>query len=169
MTEIKYYHKKIQLSSNSEPSGKEFPAKLAYRTFGFPSNPAVLLPSAFLGSLDTTTPFLYTGDDAVLSTERFFIIVTGLLGGGESTSPSNQPAPFDGPKFPKTTYEDNINLQYALCTEELGLSKLFACIGYSMGGQQAYYMASMYPDFVEHIVGLSTSARTSWSNWMSLE
>lgn len=42
-------------------------------------------------------------------------------------------------------------------------------IGYSMGGQQAYYMASMYPDFVENMIGLSTSARTSWSNWMSLE
>ncbi|KAM0191326.1 hypothetical protein ACHAPA_002164 [Fusarium lateritium] len=169
MTVINYFNKEMTLSSRSEPAGGSFPAKLAYRTYGSPSNPAILLSSAFLGSIETTTPFLYTGDDAVLSPEKLFIIVVGLLGGGESSSPSNQPAPFDGPRFPKTTYEDNIHLQYALCTEELGISKLFAYIGYSMGGQQAYYMASMYPDFVENVVGLSTSARTSWSNWMSLE
>jgi homoserine acetyltransferase len=42
------------------------------------------------------------------------------------------------------SYEDNINLQYALWTEEQDLFKLFAYIGYSMGGQQTYYMASMY-------------------------
>jgi homoserine O-acetyltransferase len=164
-----YFHKEITLSSHSEPAGETFPAKLAYRTYGSASNPAILMSSAFLGSIETTTPFLYTGDDAILSREKFFIIIVGLLGGGESSSPSNQPAPFDGPRYPETSYEDNVHLQYALCTEELGISKLFAYIGYSMGGQQAYYMASMYPDFVENMIGLSTSARTSWSNWVSLE
>lgn len=169
MAGTNYFNKEITLSSHSEPAEESFPAKLAYRTYGSPSNPAILMSSAFLGSIETTTPFLYTGKDAVLSSEKFFIIAVGLLGGGESSSPSNQPAPFDGPRFPKTTYEDNIHLQYAICTEELGISKLFAYIGYSMGGQQAYYMASMYPDFVQNMIGLSTSARTSWSNWMSLE
>jgi homoserine acetyltransferase len=169
MSEIKYFHKELVLSPSSEPALAKFPAKLAYKTYGSPSNPAVLLSSAFLGSLDTTTPFLYTGDDAILSPERFYIIVVGVIGGGESSSPSNQPAPYDGPRFPKTTYQDNIHLQYSLCTEELGLSQLFAYIGYSMGGQQAYHMVTMYPDFVQAMVGLSTSARTSTGNWMSLE
>lgn len=169
MSETKYFHKELVLSPDSVPPRARLPAKLAYRTYGSRSNPAVLMSSAFLGSLATTTPFLYASDDAVLSPKRFYVIVVALLGGGESSSPSNQPAPFDGPRFPKVTYQDNVHLQYSLCTEELGLSQLFACIGYSMGGQQAYYMAAMYPDFIQAIVGLSTSARTSTSNWMSLE
>ncbi len=66
------------------------------------------------------------------------------------------------------TYEDNIRLQYALC-ESLGVKKLFTYIGFSMGGQQAYHMATLYPDFVENMVCLAGSARTSWHNWSFLE
>ncbi|KAK8088089.1 homoserine acetyltransferase [Apiospora hydei] len=173
MPETKYFHKGLTLSARSEPAGKEFPAKLAYWTFGSPSNPAVLMPTCFGGDLEGTMPFLYSNEDGnsdpPFPPEKFFVIVVGLMGGGESSSPSNQPPPFDGTRFPKLSYEDNIRLQYAFCTEELGISKIFTYIGFSMGGQQAYHIATLYPDFVENIVGLATSARTSWHNWSFLE
>lgn len=38
-----------------------------------------------------------------------------------------------------------------------------------MGGQQAYHMTTLYPDFVENIVCVAGSARTSWHNWCFLE
>ncbi|KAJ7647704.1 Alpha/Beta hydrolase protein, partial [Roridomyces roridus] len=38
-----------------------------------------------------------------------------------------------------------------------------------MGGQQAYHMAAIYPDFVARIVVLASSARTSWHNFSFLE
>lgn len=171
MPETKIFCHEITLSSQSEPAGTLFPARLAYWTFGDPSNPAVLLPTCYGGTLETTLPFLYSDahtPNPILSPSNYFIIVTGLLGGGESSSPSNTSAPWNGPNFPRTTYEDNIRLQHSLC-QSLGVEKLFAYIGFSMGGQQAYHMVALYPDFVENMVCLAGSARTSWHNWCFLE
>ncbi|KAJ7686525.1 Alpha/Beta hydrolase protein [Mycena rosella] len=142
---------------------------LAYRTFGDQKNPAVLMPSCFYGSLEDTLPFLYTpSEDNSPVLQSYFVIVCGLLGAGESSSPSNAPEAQRGAAFPATTYKDNIRLQYALC-RALGVSELAAYIGFSMGGQQAYHMAALYPDFVARIVVLAGSARTSWHNWSFLE
>jgi len=149
-------------------SSTTFPARLAYKTYGDSKSPAICLPSCYGGKLATTTPFLYSGTSAPFSPDKYFIIVVGLLGGGESSSPSNAPAPFSGPNFPHTTYADNINLQVALC-KSLGVKKIFAYIGFSMGGQQAYHMASLHPDYVQRIVVLAGSARTSAHNWAFLE
>ncbi len=171
MAETQYFSHDLELSKQSSPASTSFPAKIAYRTYGKPSNPAVVLPTCYGGKLDTTTPFLYTTDDGsapVFSPQHYFVIVCGLFGGGESSSPSNTPAPFNGPNFPHTTYQDNINMQRALC-QHLGVGKIFAYIGFSMGGQQAYHMAVLYPDYVERIVCLAGSARTSWHNWCFLE
>ena len=166
----------LKLSSHSTPAGQTVPLQMAYRTYGSSSNAArkaVFLPTCYGGKLDTTLPFLYTqptadGQPPVFDPENYFVIVAGLLGGGESSSPSNQSAPYDGPNFPKTSYEDNIRLQHALC-QKLGVEKLFAYIGFSMGGQQAYHMGALFPDFAEHIVCIAGSAKTSWHNWSFLE
>lgn len=168
MPDTQYFVQDITLSSQSVPAGSTFPAKLAYWTIGSRSKPAVLLPTCYGGTLASTSPFLYSGDQPLFSPNDYYIIVTALLGGGESSSPSTTAAPFAGPDFPRTTYEDNIRLQRALC-EHLGVTRLFAYIGFSMGGQQAYHMAVLYPDFVEHMVCIAGSARTSAHNWCFLE
>ncbi|GAB7366336.1 hypothetical protein MBLNU230_g8136t1 [Neophaeotheca triangularis] len=170
MAETKYFEKEITLSPNSSPAGSTFPAKLAYWTFGSPSNPAILLPTCYGGSLASTFPFLYDGPDAPLPSSKFYIIVVGLLSGGESSSPSNTPSPHNGPNFPHVTYEDNIHLQRALCSS-LGIlnDRLFAYIGFSMGCQQAYHMSVLYPDFVQNAICIAGSARTSSHNWSFLE
>ena len=139
---------------------------LAYRTFGSLQKPAILIPSCFSGRVQSTLSFLYEGTDAPL--KGYFVIVCGLLGGSDSSSPSNAPAFMRGSRFPRVSYEDNILLQHQLC-EALGIAKLEAYIGFSMGGQQAYYMAVMYPDFVKHVVVLASSAYTSWHNKSFLE
>ncbi|KAK5108260.1 hypothetical protein LTR62_008644 [Meristemomyces frigidus] len=171
MPETQYFSHELTLSAQSEPPGIKFPAKLAYWTFGDVSNPAVLLPSCYGGTLASTLPFLYDEKahaNPILPPTKYFIIITGLLSGGESSSPSNQAEPYHGPKFPHVTYEDNIRLQYALC-EKLGVKKLFLYCGFSMGGQQAYHISALYPEFVENMVCLAGSARTSWHNWCFLE
>lgn len=176
MADIKHFPYDLTLSTRSEPASTVFPAVLAYQTFGSSSNPAVLLPSCYSGKLETTLPFLYLSDapnatetqPPVLSPEKYFVVVAGLMGGSESSSPSNAPDEYRGKKFPRLTYEDNIKLQKALC-DHLGIKKLRAYIGFSMGGQQAYHMASLFPDFVENAVCLAGSARTSWHNWSFLE
>lgn len=170
MPETKYFSKDITLTD----SKTQFPAKLAYWTFGEPSSPAILLPTCYGGTLASTSTFLYDKEshpDPLFPPSKYFIIVTALLGGTESSSPSTKditPTQYLGPKFPHTSYEDNIRLQHALC-QDLGVERLFAYIGFSMGGQQAYHFSVLFPKFVENMVCLCGSARTSAHNWSFLE
>ncbi|KAI9695777.1 MAG: hypothetical protein M1820_008450 [Bogoriella megaspora] len=172
--ETSYFSYDLKLSKQSDAPGLSFPVKLAYWAIGNPSHPAVLMPTCYGGTLASTLPFLYseaaekTSTPPVLPTSKYYIIICGLLGGSESSSPSNTPAPYNGKHFPQVTYEDNIRLQHALCIN-LGVNHLHAYIGFSMGGQQAYHFASIFPDFVSNAVCLAGSARTSWHNWNFLE
>lgn len=93
-----------------------------------------------------------------------------MLGNGESTSSSNDT------HFPtdySLRYQDNINAQYALVTQHLGLKSLEAVIGFSMGGQQAYYWATMHGSgtnpFLKNAVVICGSAKTSGHNYTFLE
>jgi homoserine O-acetyltransferase len=171
----RFFEHPIQLPSISSP--ETVSAKLAYRTYGNPNNPAILLPTCFGGRLDDNLPFLYVpgedGSEPAIPSEKYFIIVAGLLGGSESSSPSNTPvrvsAPFSGRKhFPSVSYKDNIDLQVDLA-RSLGVKKLHAYIGFSMGGQQAYHIAVLYPDFVERFICIAGSARTSGHCYSILE
>lgn len=169
-----YFEHTLTLSSRSEPPNASFPARLAYWALGDSSKPAVMMPSCFGGTLEDTSPFLYeealksNDNKPAFSPEDYYIIIVGLMGGNESSSPSNQAAPYDGPRFPKVQYEDNVRLQRALA-EHLGVKRLHAYIGFSMGGQQAYHMAALFPDFVERMACLAGSAKTSMHNWCFLE
>ena len=159
------------LSTQSHPAGQTVELTLAFKTFGDSSlapHNAVCLPSCYGGVLNDTLPFLYTAPHAIFPASKYFVIVVALLGNGESSSPSNTPAPHDGPRFPQVTYQDNITLQHALL-RHLGVQKLAAYIGFSMGGQQAYHMSVVFPDFVEKAVCIAGSARTSMHNWSFLE
>ncbi|KAL5083887.1 hypothetical protein Trisim1_000797 [Trichoderma cf. simile WF8] len=158
---IKYFNTNAATRLNADDPSKNAGLTLAYRTFGSPKNPAVLIPSCFSGRVASTLSFLYEAPNAVL--KDYFVIVCGLLGGSDSSSPSNGPTSVRGSNFPDVSYETNIRLQRALC-DALGITQLEGYIGYSMGGQQAYYMAVLYPSFVKHVVILGSSARTSWQN-----
>lgn len=165
-TSIKYFTAEPAPNLDASKPGDNDALTLAYRTFGSPRNPAVLIPSCFSGRVHSTLSFLYEGVDAPL--KDYFVIVCGLLGGSDSSSPSNASTSMRGSKFPKVSYEDNIQLQHALCGA-LGIAQLDAYIGFSMGGQQAFYIAVMYPDFVKRVVVLASSAYTSWHNKSFLE
>lgn len=145
--------------------GSVLDLSIAYRVFGNASDPTILHPTCFGGVIDGTLGLLAPGK--VLS-EDYHVIVCALLGNGESSSPSNTPSPFDGPRFPKVVYRDNIRLQHRLC-RHLGIEKLKAVIGFSMGCQQVYHWATLYPDFLEWGIGLAGSASTSLHNICFLE
>lgn len=167
----RYFTAEPQLNTNAAAPSENTALTIAYQTAGSPDQPAVLMPTCFGGSLNGTISFLRSSpreNDSPSVLSSHFVIVCGLLGGSESSSPSNAPPSLHGASFPQTTYEDNIHLQYALC-QALGVTKLAAYIGFSMGGQQAYHMATIYPDFVERAIVLASSARTSWHNWNFLE
>ena len=92
-----------------------------------------------------------------------------MFGNGLSSSPSNTPHPFDGPRFPKITLFDNIKCQHRLLTEELGIDKIALVTGWSMAGCQSYQWATQYPTMVKAIVPFCSSAKASFHNIVFLE
>lgn len=135
--------------------------RIAYRSFN-PSSTSgtVLIPTCFSGKINGTLTFR----SSALS--QYHVVVVAMLSNGESSSPSNKPF---FPEAGELRYEDQINAQYDLVTRGLGLKQLEAVIGFSMGGQQSYHWAVMYPDFVKRIVSICSSARTSGHNYTFLE
>lgn len=73
-----------------------------------------------------------------------------------------------GLDFPVVTIRDFVNVQKALL-EELGIGKLHAVVGASMGSLQAIEWAAAYPDWVERMVSvIGAGSLDAWSI-MSLE
>jgi homoserine acetyltransferase len=163
--DTKFFVAEPHQNTEADHPGSNTSLTLAYRTAGDITDPCVLIPTCFGGRIRNTFPWLYTNGDPnvppVLA--KYFVIVVGMLGGGESSSPSNAHLSMRGLNFPKVSIADNIHLQHTLC-RALGINKLAAYIGNSMGGIQAYHMGVMYPDFVERLVVLTGAASASWHN-----
>ena len=123
-------------------------AHLAYATWGrlnAARDNAILIPSWY-GSDHHGYDFLI-GPGRALDPAKHFIVATEMFANGFSSSPSNTPAPFDGPAFPAIAIRDNVEAARRLLTVELGVSHLRAVVGFSMGAQQAFQWA------VSHQIG----------------
>ena len=145
-------------------------ARLAYRSFGTLS-PArdnlVVLPTFYTGTDSRNEGFFGAG--RAIDPARYFIVSPNLFGNGRSSSPSNTPAPQDGPRFPLVQMWDNIAAQHRLIHDHLGIEKIALVAGWSMAGCQSYQWAAQYPDMVEAILPFCASARTSPHNFVFLE
>ena len=140
-------------------------AFLAYKTYGT-LNPAksnvILYPTSY-GAQHTDTEWLI-GPGRVLDPTKWFIVIPNMLGNGLSTSPSNMPEPFGMGRNPVFTHWDNVNAQKRMLAEVFGIEKVALAYGWSMGGQQALHWGAIFPDQVERICAVCTSARTSIHN-----
>jgi len=143
-------------------------AALAYVTRGQLSprgDNAVLFPSYYTGTHRENLALV--GPGRVLDPERYFIIVVNLLGNGESSSPSNHPTR-GGHRFPRVSMLDNVRAQWRLL-QHLGVERLALAFGWSMGAQQAYHHAALFPERVQRLLAVCGSARTSAHNRVFLE
>lgn len=118
---------------------------------------AILLPSHYMASFHGYEWLI--GADKALDPSKLFLIATEMFGNGNSSSPSNTPEPYHGPRFPVTTIRDNVQAVYRLLTEELKISHLRAIVGFSMGAEQAFQWAVSYPDFADRIVATAGTAK----------
>ncbi|KAK3835709.1 MAG: Alpha/Beta hydrolase protein [Linnemannia gamsii] len=171
-SEIKHY----QLGDFELQSGEILPAAyIAYKTYGSPTNPCILYPTWYSGTIVEGNEWLISTPKHPrrgLDPERYFIVVPAIFGNGESTSPSNTTGPKGGVNMPKTTVYDNVRAQHQLLTEGLGITtdgRKIAVLGWSMGAGQAFQWASQYPSLVKLAVPFCGSARTSFHNWVFLE
>jgi homoserine O-acetyltransferase/O-succinyltransferase len=154
------------------------PVTLAYETYGELSrgrDNAILLLHALSGDAHAAgrhSPAdrkpgwwdTMVGPGKPFDTDRYFVICSNVLGGCRgSTGPGSiNPAtgrPY-GARFPVITIPDMVRAQARLL-DTLGIERLHAVAGGSMGGFQALEWVAAYPERVRGAVLLATTARHS--------
>ncbi|MFW5803037.1 MAG: homoserine O-acetyltransferase MetX [Verrucomicrobiota bacterium] len=107
---------------------------------------------------------LVVGPDRPIDINRYFVICPNVLGGCRGTTGPSSINPETGkpygPDFPAITIEDMVDLQERLL-DALGIDRLLAVVGGSMGGQQALAWAATRPERVRGIVAIGTTPRIS--------
>jgi homoserine O-acetyltransferase/O-succinyltransferase len=100
------------------------------------------------------------GPGKAFDTERFFVVSTNLLGGCRGTTgPSSlDPATGEpyGTGFPVITVADMVRVERAVL-DELGIDRLAAVAGGSLGGMQALEWAILFPDQVDAVVAIAST------------
>jgi homoserine O-acetyltransferase len=109
----------------------------------------------------------FVGPGRALDTDQFFVVCANVLGGCYgSTGPSSVDPTTRRPyatTFPVISIFDMVRAQYALL-DHLGVEKLYASVGSSMGGMQSLAAGWMHPERVGKIVSISGTARSSPSS-----
>ena len=140
--------------------------RLGYRTFGTLNRErsnAILFPTWFAGTSKDLVDLGFIGPSKLADTSRYFVVAVDAFGDGVSSSPSNskkQP----GRTFPEFSVRDMVKAQHQLLTKYLGLDRLHAVIGISMGGMQAFQWVLSYPGFAQKAVSIVGTPRAASSD-----
>lgn len=109
----------------------------------------------------------FIGPGKAIDTNRFFAICTNVLGGCYGSTGPSSIDPVDGrpyaTRFPIISIFDMVRAQFQML-DSLGVSKLYASVGSSMGGMQSVAAAHLFPERVGKVVSISGSARSSPSS-----
>jgi homoserine O-acetyltransferase len=107
------------------------------------------------------------GPGKPVDTNRFFVIGVNNLGSCFGSTGPMSPDPGTGrrygARFPLMTVEDCVNAQARLM-DKLGVERLAAVMGGSLGGMQALAWAMHYPQRVAHCVAIASTPRLSAQN-----
>jgi len=102
------------------------------------------------------------GPAKVIDTNRYFVICPNILGGCRGTTGPNSTNPETGrpygPDFPVITVGDIVDVQKRLI-DHLGIDRLLAVVGGSLGGHMVLDWATRLPERVAGAVAVATSAR----------
>jgi len=103
------------------------------------------------------------GPGKPIDTNRFFVVCSNCIGGCQGSTGPSSVDPLTGQayhmNFPEITIRDMVRAQGALIFEHLGIEKLACVVGGSMGGMQALQWGIDFPDKVERVLALATTAR----------
>lgn len=150
---------------------------IAYETYGQLSakrDNAILVEHAFSGdahaagvSKETGQPGWWSamiGPGLAFDTNRYFVIASNVLGGCRGTTGPGSIDPKTGKpfamSFPVITIGDMVRLQKML-VDYLGIERLLAVAGGSMGGMQVFEWAVTYPEHVVAAIPIATTTRHS--------
>ncbi|SRR5712691_229158 len=100
------------------------------------------------------------GPGKAFDTDRYFVVSTNLLGGCRGTTGPSSIDPVTGKPygsdFPVITVADMVRTERAFL-DELGIDRLAAVAGGSLGGMQAFEWAILFPDQVDSIVAIAST------------
>ena len=116
------------------------------------------------------------GPGKYIDSNRYFIICSNVLGGCSGTTGPRSIDPETGKMynldFPVVTVRDMVRAQKRLI-DHLGITKLLAVVGGSMGGMQVLQWAVDYPDAVKCVIPIATASHFSPQNiafdWVARE
>ena len=104
------------------------------------------------------------GPGKALDTRKYFVICANVLGGCQGTTGPSCPDPATGQpyglRFPFITVGDMVEVHAAL-VKSLGIEKLLAVIGGSLGGMQVLDWVARYPDMMHAAICLASAAKLS--------
>lgn len=175
----------VELFDDANPlrleSGAELaPVEVAYETYGTLAanrSNAVFICHALTGDAhaaghhgDPTHPGWWDnliGPGKPVDTDRYFVICANLLGGCMGTTGPSSIDPASGEpyglRFPLFTIRDMVSVHRAL-VRELGIDRLHAAIGGSLGGMQVLQWAIDFPEEVGAAVLACATSRLSAQN-----
>jgi homoserine O-acetyltransferase/O-succinyltransferase len=100
------------------------------------------------------------GPGKAFDTDRYFVVSTNLLGGCRGTTGPSSIDPASGrpygSDFPVITVADMVRTQRAFL-DVLGIERLAAVAGGSLGGMQAFEWAVQFPDQVDAVVSIAST------------
>ena len=100
------------------------------------------------------------GPGRAIDTDRWFVIASNVLGGCQGTTGPASLAPDGSPwgsRFPYITIRDQVDAEAALL-DRLGIARIAAVIGGSMGGMRAIEWAVSHPERVARCIVLASAA-----------
>lgn len=105
----------------------------------------------------------FIGPGLAIDTNRFHVICTNVIGGCYgSTGPSSIDPKDNKPyatRFPIVTIFDMVRAQFEML-DSMGIQKLHASVGASMGGMQSLAAALLFKERVGKVVSISAAARS---------
>ncbi|KYK57984.1 homoserine O-acetyltransferase [Drechmeria coniospora] len=105
----------------------------------------------------------FIGPGAPLDTDKYHIICTNVIGGCYGSTGPGSVDPGNGEKyatrFPILTMQDMVRAQFRLL-DGLGIDKLYASVGSSMGGMQSLAAGVLFPSRVGRVVSISGCGRS---------
>lgn len=104
------------------------------------------------------------GPQKAIDTDKYFVLCTNVIGGCKgSTGPASLNPKTDKPyalDFPMVTIGDMVRAQKHF-VDSLGIKRLFAVVGGSMGGMQALEWVGAYPEHVRCVIPIATALKNS--------
>ena len=145
-------------------------AHIAYRRWGVPrgdlagKNNILLVEHALTGDSDAADWWCEAiGPGKALDTDEWCVICTNALGSCYgSTGPASEHPDGGvwGSRFPAINMRDMVHAERAFL-EALGIGRVHAIIGGSMGGARTLEWTLLYPEAVDYALVLAVSARAS--------